>query len=62
MREGVDDGGADAQAGERTRAGHESDFGEVLPVFVVFGEFVVDKLKQFFGQIVTGIPFIGLVV
>ena len=30
---------ADAEAGKRTWAGHESDFGEVAPSFAIFGEF-----------------------
>ena len=37
MRERVGDGGADAEAGERARSGHESDFGEVVEGFIMFG-------------------------
>ncbi len=39
MGEGVNDSGADAQARERAGAAHESDFGDVVKSFAVFGEF-----------------------
>ena len=36
MGESVDYGGADSEAGERARAGHVGNFGDVLPGFIVF--------------------------
>lgn len=36
MGESIYDTGADAEAGEGTRTGHKSDFGNVSPRFVVF--------------------------
>ncbi len=39
MGEGVNDSGADAQARERAGTAHESDFGDVVESFAVFGEF-----------------------
>lgn len=44
MGEGVNHGGADAEAGERAGAGHEFDFGDVLPSLVIVVEFVFNKL------------------
>ena len=43
--ESINYGSANAQAGEGAGAGHEFDLGDVLPGFVVGGEFVFDKLK-----------------
>ena len=43
MSEGIDDAGADAKASERAGVGHKGDFGDVVPVFAVFLEFVVDE-------------------
>ena len=62
MGEGIDHGGADAKAGEGAGTGHKSDFGEVLPSFAVFGEFIADKSKEFFGECVTRLPFVSFVV
>lgn len=36
MGEGVDDGGADAEAGEGAGAGHKGNFGDVLPGLMIF--------------------------
>ena len=51
MGESVDDASADSESGKRTGAGHKGDFGDVLPGFTIFGEFVLDKLKKFFGEV-----------
>lgn len=39
--ESVDDSGADAKSSKRTRSGHESNFGKVFEIFIVFLEFIV---------------------
>ncbi len=43
MSESVDYGGANAKSGEGAGARHKSDFGEVLPISVVFLQFVMNK-------------------
>ncbi len=49
MGESINNSGADAETGKRAWAGHVCNFGEVVPVFVVCSEFVVDKGEEFFG-------------
>lgn len=43
MCEGVCDGGADSEARERTRAGHEFYFGDIVPGLMIFSEFIFNK-------------------
>ncbi len=62
MYKSVHDGGADAKASKRARARHKMNFGDILPIFVVFFELVVDECKKLFGKIVTEIMMIFLVV
>ncbi len=42
--ESIYDSGANSETSKRAWARHEGDFGEILPVFAIFGEFVVDEL------------------
>ena len=48
--ESVDDGGADAKAGEGAGAGEEGDLSEVLPSLVVFFEVGFESLEELFGH------------
>lgn len=43
MRQGVDNGGADTEAGEGAGSRHEGDFGKVLEVFAIFLKFIVKE-------------------
>lgn len=62
MGKGIDDGGANAQTGKRAGSGHKSDFGNILPGFVVFLEFIVNVFEEIFGEVATRIPLIDLIV
>ena len=62
MGKSVDYGSTNAESGKGAGAGHKSDFGEVLPGFAVFGEFVMNELKEFFGEVASESVFVCLVV
>lgn len=62
MGKSIDDRSANAKAGKRARTAHKSDFFDVLPSFVIFCKFFVQKGKKFFGESVTGIPFVDIIV
>ena len=49
MGEGVDNGGADAKTSERAWARHEGNLGDVLPIVVVFLEFIMEPAEKLFG-------------
>lgn len=49
VRQGIDNGGADAETGEGAGTGHEGDFGEIAPCFAIEGEFVMDELVELLG-------------
>lgn len=36
MRESINNTGTDAKASKGTRTGHESDFGNIFEVFIIF--------------------------
>ncbi len=60
--ESIDNSGADAETSEGAGAREKSDFGEVGPVGVIFGEFVVDEGEDFLGEVVLRMPSILVVV
>lgn len=62
MGKSVDDASADTEAGERAGARHKGDFADIVPSLVIFGEFVVDKREEFFGEVVGKGVLVGLVV
>lgn len=60
--ESINDGGANAEASERTGTRIKRYLSEIGPVGIVFLEFVVDKGKNLFGHFVARFPRIGVVV
>ena len=60
--ESVDDGGADAKSSKRTWPGHESNFGEIFEILVVFLEFIVKIRQKLFGEVVAKIVSVFFVI
>ena len=60
--ERVDDGSADAEAGEGAWAGEVGNGGEVGPVAAEGLEVVVDEAQKVLGEGVAGFPGVGVVV
>ena len=52
MSEGVYNSGTDAKPGERAGAGHKFYGGDIVPGFIIFGEFVVDEFDELLGEVV----------
>jgi hypothetical protein len=50
VREGVYNGGADAESSERTWPRHKGNLNEIMEGFVVLGEAITENAKKLFGH------------
>ncbi len=62
MGKGINNGSADTKARERTWAGHEGNFGEILKILAVCLELVVNIRKKFLGEVMAEIVGVLLIV